>query len=101
MNDHYRLLLKDLFTLREDTDCDTHDLVRCPCQERQSSSGLQMDDYQFGDDDVAEERDCQLGSNASTNSNKETHKTVDQLLDWQHHGRSFDLAVLQVIELIL
>lgn len=83
--------------MREDTDCDTHDLVRCPCQQSRSSPCLQLDDYQFEDEDVAvDERDCQLGSKVPSSSNKEVHKTVDQLLDWQHHSRPFDLAVLQV-----
>jgi len=83
--------LKDLFTLREDTDCDTHDLMQCCCQQTPSDApNLQIDDYQF-DDDV---RDCQLGLPASKDK-LESHKTLDQLLEWQHHGRSFDLSVLQ------
>jgi len=88
--------LKDLFTLREDTDCDTHDLVKCSCQKKQTSASLQVEDYQFEDEDAAaDERDCQLGSTISSSSKKDTHATVDQLLDWQHHGRSFDVGVIQ------
>ncbi|EFX87055.1 RAD54B meiotic recombination protein, partial [Daphnia pulex] len=72
--------LKDLFTLREDTDCDTHDLISCQCtQKGVSPIPPELDDYDF---DLDDDRDCQLGT--PCNKKKESHKTVDQLMDWQH-----------------
>ncbi|XP_045027998.1 DNA repair and recombination protein RAD54B isoform X2 [Daphnia magna] len=75
--------LKDLFTLREDTNCDTHDLIDCPCTQKGQNETLPgLDDYDFED-----ERECQLGARSSKRN--ELHKTVDQLMDWEHFGVPF------------
>ncbi|KAI9557966.1 RAD54B meiotic recombition protein [Daphnia sinensis] len=75
--------LKDLFTLREDTNCDTHDLIDCSCtQNRLNETPPGLDDYDFDD-----ERECQLGARSSKRNG--LHKTVDQLMDWEHFGVPF------------
>ncbi|XP_057380226.1 DNA repair and recombination protein RAD54B-like [Daphnia carinata] len=75
--------LKDLFTLREDTNCDTHDLIDCHCtQEGPNQTSPGLDDY-----DIDDERECQLGARSSKRN--ELHKTVDQLMDWEHFGVPF------------
>ena len=84
--------LQDLFTLRENTDCDTHDLINCSCTGLGTGSAPELDDYEFDQDD---ERDCQLGSTTG-NKSKDVHKTVDQLLEWQHYGTPFASGVFQV-----
>jgi hypothetical protein len=87
-------MVKDLFTLREDTDCDTHDLISCQCtQKGVSPIPPELDDYDF---DLDDDRDCQLGT--PCNKKKESHKTVDQLMDWQHFGQPFSSGIFEVIQ---
>ena len=77
--------------MREDTDCDTHDLLACHCtQNGLLSKPPGIEDYDFDDD-----RDCQLGD-SSTKKN-ESHKTVDQLMEWQHYGLPFSSGIFEVV----
>ena len=88
----YNLFHQDLFTLREDTDCDTHDLINCTCIEKNLEGTCHgLDDYNF---DLDDERECQLGVKPSKSGN--SNKTVDQLLDWQHFGRPFIPEIFRV-----
>ncbi|XP_052071010.1 DNA repair and recombination protein RAD54B-like [Mytilus californianus] len=73
--------LKDLFSLNDRTDCDTHELLSCDCQENR--------------DTVREEaqviRSCQLG--VGVKHTKQTKNLgMDELMDWKHvkHSSSFD-----------
>ncbi|XP_041363307.1 DNA repair and recombination protein RAD54B-like [Gigantopelta aegis] len=75
--------LKDLFTLNEMTDCDTHSLLNCNCH------GNNVD----GDTSVSSRtvsRVCQLGGMlADTQKNL----SMDELLDWHHlTGQSPDIS---------
>ena len=80
-----------MFTLREDTDCDTHDLINCQCTRKGLNQILpELDDCDF---DLDDDRDCHVGT---SNKKKETHKTVDQLMDWQHYGRPFNSRMFEV-----
>ncbi|EFX87014.1 hypothetical protein DAPPUDRAFT_312508 [Daphnia pulex] len=40
-----------------------------------------------------DDRDCQLGT--PCNKKKESHKTVDQLMDWQHFGQPFSSGIFE------
>jgi len=83
-----------LFSLREDTNCDTHDLIGCDCTKREESTKLNLrdlDDYDFDDEDS---RESQKGETAT--KTKELHKTVDQLMDWQHYGPPFPPGIFNV-----
>lgn len=80
-----------MFTLREDTDCDTHDLIDCQCtHEGLIAKPPGIDDYDFDD-----ERECQLG--APPSKKHESHKTVDQLMEWQHYGLPFAAGIFEVV----
>lgn len=79
--------------MKEDTDCDTHDLIKCPCTPQPTAKmAYELDDYDF---DVDDDRDCQLGSAPSTKG-KDAHKTLDQLMEWQHYGSPFPLGAFEV-----
>ncbi|CAG2195639.1 RAD54B [Mytilus edulis] len=73
--------LKDLFSLNERTDCDTHELLSCDCQESREP--------------VREEepviRSCQLG--VGVKHTKQTKNLgMDELMEWKHvkNSSSFD-----------
>ena len=57
-----------MFSFREDTECDTHEMLGCHCAGLGDTSQSQADE---------ERRGCQLGR-------QETVKQEDQLADWSH-----------------
>jgi len=61
--------LRDLFTFRDDTECETHDLLQCDCG---GSGVLEMDMEE-------EVRYCQLGREVVV-------QKVDELLGWRHYN---------------
>jgi len=63
--------LRDLFTFREDTECETHDLLQCECG---GSGVLDNTDIEQG-----EVRSCQLGRQEVVQK-----KRVEELMDWRH-----------------
>ena len=80
-----------MFTLREDTNCDTHDLIGCECTKREEgvkSTITELDDYDFDNDPEFSK---------TVSKGKELHKTVDQLMDWQHYGAPFPPGIFNVI----
>ncbi|CAH1802023.1 unnamed protein product [Owenia fusiformis] len=70
--------LKDLFTLRDETDCDTHDLLNCKCE---TSSNIESSTGQENNT-----RRCQLG--ATKNTKQKKNLSMDELMSWQHIPRN-------------
>lgn len=86
---------KDLFTLRQDTDCDTHDLIGCDCTIKNVPKiPLGIDDYDF---DVDDEPLSDFIKTTRKEDKTDGHKTVDQLMEWQHHGPPFSPKNFNVI----
>ncbi|KAJ8318575.1 hypothetical protein KUTeg_003666 [Tegillarca granosa] len=67
--------LKDLFTMNEITDCDTHDLLSCTCR-----SG---NDNQAEITELGPVRSCQLGVLKITQEKKK-NLSMDELMSWKH-----------------
>jgi len=63
--------LRDLFTFRDDTECETHDLLQCQCG---GSGVLESEEVEQG-----EVRSCQLGRQEAVPS-----KRVEELMGWRH-----------------
>jgi len=63
--------LRDLFTFRDDTECETHDLLQCEC----GGSGV-VDRQEVGQDEV---RTCQLGQEMVVQSAR-----GEELMGWRH-----------------
>ena len=84
-----------MFTLRQDTDCDTHELIGCDCTKKRPNVPLGLDDYDF---DVDDESEFQV--NVKYPEKNETHKTVDQLMEWQHFGRPFSSTAFEVVVVV-
>lgn len=66
--------LKDLFTFREDTECETHDLLGCEC----GGSG----DLQVEEETVLTHRPCQLGARKQVTRRTDN---MEQLKHWRHY----------------
>ena len=72
-------MLAFLCSFREDTECDTHEMLDCQCDgqgERRRSS----------EEEEEEERGCQLGR-------QETVRQEDQLADWSHVAAPLENSV--------
>ncbi|KAK3089624.1 hypothetical protein FSP39_005167 [Pinctada imbricata] len=69
--------LKDLFSLNERTECDTHELLHCSC----TCNGVDND---RGEVDL-NVRACQLGSVPAMKKSK--NLGMDELMDWKHLRR--------------
>merc|ERR1712059_154790 len=69
--------LRDLFTFRQDTECDTHDLLQCQC----GGSGV-VESQEAGE--VEKPRSCQLGVQPTTTRSKPKEGKMDELLAWRH-----------------
>lgn len=72
--------LRDLFSLNDRTNCDTHELLKCPCKNGQGENN---------DDGHAKlpapARQCQLGTpQAELDGQNKKNLTMDELLDWKH-----------------
>jgi len=63
--------LRDLFSFREDTVCETHDLLQCSCEGGGELQNLDEED-----------RTCQLGR--STEKREEGGGRMEQLMGWRH-----------------
>ena len=63
--------LRDLFTFREDTECETHELLQCEC----GGSGA----IARQEEDQGEVRPCQLGKQEVVKS-----KRVEEMMGWRH-----------------
>ncbi|XP_078317379.1 DNA repair and recombination protein RAD54B-like isoform X2 [Crassostrea virginica] len=68
--------LRDLFSLNENTECDTHDLLKCHC-DGQGETGASL-----GIPPPQTERSCQLG--AVPTAQKSKTLGMEELLDWKH-----------------
>ena len=66
-------------SFREDTECDTHEMLDCQCEGR--GEGGQSTEQEEG-----EERGCQLGR-------QETVRQEDQLADWSHVAAPLENSV--------
>ena len=66
-----------LFTFREDTDCETHDLLLCECG---GSGALPLKEEQ-----QSEARPCQLGTSKITKV-----KRNEELMNWRHCASPID-----------
>jgi len=64
--------LRDLFSYNGDTECETHDRMKCTC----GGSGVTRDHADTG---TPEQRQCQLGGGVVVDQSKD-----DQLLTWSH-----------------
>ncbi|CAL1529863.1 unnamed protein product, partial [Lymnaea stagnalis] len=82
--------LKDLFSLNEQTDCETHSKLGCECE----GDPTWVRDTQ--DHGGVDERVCQLGKGSSVSS-KAHNLTMAELLHWNHWRGQFagDLRVKQ------
>ena len=70
--------LRDLFVFREDTGCETHELLQCQCG---GSGELQGADEQL----VEEPRACQLGGRKEQGSSKSgAGNRLEELAGWRH-----------------
>jgi len=63
--------LRDLFTFREDTECETHDLLQCEC----GGSGVLASQ----EEEKGEVRSCQLGRQEVVQS-----KRMEEFMGWRH-----------------
>ncbi|XP_036364991.1 DNA repair and recombination protein RAD54B isoform X3 [Octopus sinensis] len=68
--------LRDLFTLNEQTQCDTHDLLKCPCR-----TGGHIEEIP---NKLTPVRPCQLGAVPETDVLGKKNLTMDELMDWKH-----------------
>ena len=68
--------LRDLFSFREDTDCETHDLLQCSC----GGGGEPQKVEQV--EDERKVRACQLGR--STERRAAGGGRMEQLMGWRH-----------------
>ncbi|XP_035239917.1 DNA repair and recombination protein RAD54B [Anguilla anguilla] len=71
--------LRDLFTLHEDSDCVTHDLLSCSCHGDGSQPGAVEEAR------PVEERPCQLGRRGDRRSSQK-HLTMSELMQWRHYS---------------
>ncbi|XP_053981198.1 DNA repair and recombination protein RAD54B-like [Hylaeus volcanicus] len=82
--------LKDLFTLTRDTDCLTHDLMKCPC------NGYKQMEKKLEKLDHENIREHQFLLESETPQQK---LTINQLLEWEHYQRPVLNKVMQEIML--
>ncbi|XP_074125442.1 DNA repair and recombination protein RAD54B isoform X1 [Sminthopsis crassicaudata] len=73
--------LKNLFTLHEDSDCVTHDLLDCECMGRKDHQAKSLED-------VPTYRKCQLGPNHLKSDSKKT-LSMSQLKQWKHFSGKY------------
>ncbi|XP_078362706.1 DNA repair and recombination protein RAD54B-like isoform X2 [Oculina patagonica] len=75
--------LKDLFTLRENTLCLTHDLLQCTCvtAEVESDEDCQTEPAANQQSGRPVTRPCQLGCDSNSN---QKNLSIAELMDWQH-----------------
>ncbi|GAB1599245.1 DNA repair and recombination protein RAD54B-like [Argonauta hians] len=67
--------LRDLFTLNEQTQCDTHDLLKCPCRTGQAEETSTK---------LVPVRPCQLGAATEPDVMAKKNLTMEDLMDWKH-----------------
>ncbi|KAI8796588.1 DNA repair and recombination protein RAD54B [Biomphalaria glabrata] len=72
--------LKDLFSLNEMTDCETHSQLGCQCK---GSPGFTQVQKGMAQEDEENERACQLGKSSKSHKVK-ANLTMGELLQWQH-----------------
>ncbi|XP_033849294.3 DNA repair and recombination protein RAD54B isoform X1 [Acipenser ruthenus] len=71
--------LRNLFTLHEDSECVTHDLLNCSCGSGAGTEGLTEDVK------LVVQRSCQLGhSHEKPDSQK--HLSMSELMQWKHYS---------------
>ncbi len=82
--------LRDLFTLRSDSSCDTHDLLDCDCDGTGSNIGRGSGTHPEGEEEE-EDRPCQIGGSAGTEpeagggrSASASRTDIKDLLHWKH-----------------
>lgn len=68
--------LRDLFSLNENTICDTHDLIKCQCDGRDDTGTSEANPL------PQTARSCQLGSASIIQKTKTLG--MEELLDWKH-----------------
>lgn len=66
--------LKDLFSLNEQTDCDTHELLSCDCHNKNTMESITEPVF----------RSCQLGVSVKHGMKSTTNLGMDQLMEWKH-----------------
>ncbi|KAJ8353876.1 hypothetical protein SKAU_G00214430 [Synaphobranchus kaupii] len=71
--------LRDLFTLHEDSDCVTHDLLSCGCHADGGQPGAVEEPRPVA------ERPCQLGRRSDRRSSQK-HLTMSELMQWRHYS---------------
>ncbi|MFT7816245.1 DNA repair and recombination protein RAD54B isoform X1 [Arapaima gigas] len=71
--------LRDLFTLHEDSECVTHDLLGCSCTGDGSIPGPVVQQ------ESPEQRPCQLGRR-SDRASTQGHLTMSELMQWAHYS---------------
>lgn len=72
--------LRDLFSLNEQTNCDTHELLKCPCKNSQGEANDESRNKL-----PAPVRQCQLGTpQTEVEGQIKKNLTMDELLDWKH-----------------
>ncbi|BFZ03608.1 hypothetical protein BsWGS_06647 [Bradybaena similaris] len=77
--------LKDLFSLNELTDCETHSMLDCPCA---GDPAFVPEHTEV--DVLAEDRPCQLGRlSATTQKSKSSNLTMAELSHWKHWRGEF------------
>ncbi|XP_043509050.1 DNA repair and recombination protein RAD54B-like isoform X1 [Frieseomelitta varia] len=81
--------LKDLFTLATNTNCLTHDLMKCSCNGYKKSEEKSEESYQKDD------REYQFLGDKVTKSNL----TINQLLKWEHYQQPISDEIIQEIML--
>ncbi|XP_063307314.1 DNA repair and recombination protein RAD54B isoform X2 [Pelobates fuscus] len=81
--------LRNLFTLHEDSDCVTHDLLECNCTKLANLSAEQSEKTS------AQKRGCQLGSH---HSQPDKNFSMSELMQWKHFSmqNSFEDPFLQL-----
>ncbi|XP_006636185.3 DNA repair and recombination protein RAD54B [Lepisosteus oculatus] len=73
--------LRNLFTLHEDSECVTHDLLGCRCRSGDSAGGLAAEVKPLM------ERSCQLGRKSEKPSTQK-HLSISELMQWKHYSGS-------------
>ncbi|XP_078039953.1 DNA repair and recombination protein RAD54B isoform X2 [Augochlora pura] len=82
--------LKDLFTLATNTNCLTHDLIKCCCN-GYKESGTKLEKY-----DNENEREHQLFLEDKLT---QRNLTINQLLEWEHYQHPISNTIMQELML--
>ncbi|XP_066547711.1 DNA repair and recombination protein RAD54B isoform X2 [Amia ocellicauda] len=78
--------LQNLFTLHEDSECVTHDLLCCSCENEPYKGGPAAEGQPLV------QRSCQLGQ-INEKPNRQSHRSMSELMQWKHFsGKNYSIS---------